>query len=256
MRRIPPLVLALFTINIVLILLPVIDYAAGSPFSKLRNFFYLDAETTLQAWYSSMQWFLAASLFGAFALYAYRSRLPGMLAIVAFTGLCLAFSVDEIAGIHEWLGERSDALLPGGDRANSIFARTGIWPILIGVPMLVVLAVMVFRARRIFLPRASLAFWLLAIGLATMFTGALAIELLANLLDKPTDASEYQAIHLLQHATEEFLEMLGVSLIVWSGLELLKTYGFALQTPAPAVSAAAAREARRAPLAEARHVAT
>ena len=117
MRRIPPLVLALFTINLVLILLPVIDYAAGSPFAKLRNFFYLDAETTLQAWYSSMQWFLAASLFGAFALYAYRSRLPGMLAIVAVTGLCMAFSGDEIARNPERLGERSDAV-DGGAVGN------------------------------------------------------------------------------------------------------------------------------------------
>jgi hypothetical protein len=256
MRRIPPLVLALFTANVVLILLPVIDHAAGSPFSKLRNFFYLDAETTLQAWYSSMQWFLAASLFGVFALYAYRSRLSGMLAMVAFAGLCLAFSIDEIAGIHEWLGERSDALLPGGDRANSIFARTGIWPLLIGVPMLAALAVLTLRARRIFLPRAPLAFWLLAIGLATMFTGALAIELLVNLLDKPADASEYGTVHLLQHATEEFLEMLGVSLIIWSGLELLRTYGFALQTPAPAADATRARDPRRSPVTETPYVAT
>ena len=44
--------------------------------------------------------------------------------------------------------------------------------------------------------------------------------------------------------------------IVWSGRELLKSYGFALQTHLPAVSAAAAPETRRPALTDTRHVVT
>jgi hypothetical protein len=233
LRRVPRLIFVLFACNVALIAAPVLDMAAGRPFSRLSRFLYLDAETTLQAWYSSMLWFVAAVFFGLVATHAHFSRLRGALAVALFAAACLAFSIDEIAGVHEWLGQKSDALLPGGDRTNTALARTGIWPLLIGIPVVVLLAAICLRARSIFEPRAPRAFQLLTIGLVLMFTGALAVEMLLNLLERP---ATYSAIHLLQHASEEFLEMLGASVVVWSGLKLLKAYGFELKVPEPAHS--------------------
>jgi hypothetical protein len=228
MRRIPLVILALFACDLFLVIAPVIDHSVDSPIARLRTFIHLDAENTLQAWYSSMQWLAAGILFGLMFIHAYRSQLPGALAIGLLAAACVAFSVDEIAGIHEWIGQRSDALLPGGDRANTPLFRTGIWPILLGIPVLATLFVIVVRARRIFLPRSPKALSMLTAGLIIMFTGALAVELAVNLIGSRTADPD---LALVQLVCEEFLEMLGVSIVVWSGLELLRTYGFELRIP-------------------------
>lgn len=228
MRRMPVPVIALLVVDVVLIALPVIDHAFGSPYNRLRHFLSLDDETTLQAWYSSIQWFVAGGLYGVLFIYAHRSQRRGMLAIGLFASMCIAFSLDEIAWIHEWVGQKLDVFLPGGDRANTIFSRTGLWPLLIGLPVLGVLTAILLRARAIFFPFSPRAFRLLATGLVIMFTGALVIELMVNALERPVD---YGGIHLLQHASEEFLEMSGVTIIVWSGLEILQAHGIELHIP-------------------------
>ena len=71
--------------------------------------------------------------------------------------------------------------------------------------------------------------------LVVMFTGALLVELCVNLIDAgPGD----KGLLLLQHSVEEFMEMVGVTLIVWSAYELLLSYGFELRLPpAPARAA-------------------
>jgi hypothetical protein len=227
--KIPVPIAVLFAMSVALIVAPIVDFWLGSPFTRLRHLIYLDGEMTLQAWYSSMQWFCAGLLFGVLTLHAYRSRLRGLVAAGAFTLACIAFSIDEIAGIHEWLGQKSDALLPSGTRQQTALARTGIWPILLGVPVLAALAIIVLRMRYLFLPASPRALRLLTTGLVIMFTGALAIELGANLIEK---IPENRGLNLAQLAVEEFMEMLGVSFIVWSVYELLRAHGVALKMPA------------------------
>lgn len=229
LRPIPLVILALIAVDAALVAAPVIDYVAGRPFSRLSNLLHLGGEMTLQAWYSSAQWLLAAALFGFMLHFAYRARMCGMVPMGMLVLACLAFSIDEAVAIHEWLGDKSDALLPGGDRANTSFSRTGIWPFLFGIPVVTILVVLVVRLRHVFIPKSRRALLLLIAGLAMMFTGALVVELAANLIE-PTDG--YSGWLLLQHVAEEFLEMLGISLIVWSALELLRDHGFALQLPA------------------------
>lgn len=225
--QIPTPIALLFAMNFALVIAPVLDFWLGSPFTRLRNLIHLDGEQTLQAWYSSMQWFCAGFLFGLLTLHAYQHHLRGLLAVGAFTLACIAFSIDEIASIHEWLGQKSDALLPGGSRQHTVLSRTGIWPILLGVPVLAVLAIVVLRMRDMFLP-APRALRLLATGVVIMFTGALVIELGANLIEK---IPENRELNLGQLVVEEFMEMLGVSFIVWSAYELLQAQGFALNVP-------------------------
>lgn len=94
--------------------------------------------------------------------------------------------------------------------------------------MLAALALIVQQMRRVFLPVAPRALRLLVTGLVIMFTGALLIELGANLFEK---IPEYPALNLVQLVVEEFLEMLGVSFIVWAAYELLHAQGFALKMP-------------------------
>lgn len=241
-RRIPILIVLLFAADLILAIAPVLDYWAGTPFPRVSNLLNLDSESTLPTWYSSMQWCCAGALFALFAMHAWRSRMRGMLCVVALSLACLAFSVDEIAQIHERLGFASDALLSGGSRHGTALRNTGLWPFLIGAPVLAMLAMVVRGMRHIFLARTPRALWQLVAGLLVMFTGALLIELGANLIDP---ARGHGGFALAQVVLEELMEMLGVTFITWSAYSLLEAYGFELRTPPHAPARRAQEAARR-----------
>lgn len=230
-RRIPLLIALLFAADLTLALIPVVDYAIGHPFGRLSALFNLDTESTIPTWYSSMQWFCAGAMFALFATHAWLSRMRGALSIAAVALACLTFSVDEIAAIHEQLGFAADALMSGGTRHGSALWSTGLWPFVVGIPVIATLAIMVRGTRHIFLARAPRALALLIVGFVVMFTGALVVELGANLLQAGTRNG---ALFLTQVVLEEFLEMLGVTLITWSASSLLQAYGFELRLPAAA----------------------
>lgn len=166
-----------------------------------------------------------------FAAYGYRSRLRGWLLVAGIALMCLAFSVDEITAIHEFLGTISDRLFQSGSREGTALWNTGMWPFVIGIPVLIVISVLVHGMRQVFVATASGALWKLIAGFVIMFTGALVIELGANLISVVPDS---QGLVLGQVVLEEFLEMLGVTFIVWSAYELLAGYGFGLRVPAVA----------------------
>jgi len=238
-HRIPLIVVVLMMIDLLLVLAPAVNFLAGSPWGRLRQFLDLDAENSLPTWYSSVQWFCAAGLFGLLAVHAWRIRACGMVALTALALMFMAFSADEIIGLHEWLGEKSDVLLPGGSRTTTVFSTTGIWPILVGAPVLAILTFSLLRIRHVFLPRAPRALGLLIAGIVIMFTGALAVELAANLVEV-----RRSGLDLAQVMMEEFLEMLGVTFIVWSGVDILREYGFELRAPATTPRAARSVDAR------------
>jgi len=144
----------------------------------------------------------------------------GALCIAALALACVAFSVDEIAEIHERLGFATDALLSGGTREGTALWSTGLWPILIGIPAIVAIAIVVRGTRHIFLARAPRALLLLVAGFIVMFTGALAVEMVANLVS----ADKSSGAFLAQVVVEEALEMIGVTLIAWSAYALLEAY--------------------------------
>jgi hypothetical protein len=232
--RIPVWIAILFAIDLALALAPVADFLLGSPYARLRNWLDLDSENSLQAWFSSMQWLCAAFLFGLIPLYSWKRREPTLWTLSALALLCLVFSVDEILGIHEWLGDQSDVLLPGGSRANTALDRTGIWPFLIGIPVVAVLTVLVIVMRRMFARTAPGACGRLVAGVAIMFTGALLVELGKNVIDARAGAG---GLSLLQLVIEEGLEMVGVTFIVWAAHEFALARGFALIPPAPLAAA-------------------
>jgi hypothetical protein len=220
-RRIPLLIALLFAADLALVLIAVADFAAGHPWPRLSNLFNLDAERTVPTWYSSMQWFCAGAMFACFASNAWHRRMRGALCIAALALACMVFSVDEIAEIHERLGSASDVLMSGGTRSGSALWSTGLWPFLIGIPAIAVVAIVVRGTRHIFLARAPRALVLLIVGFIVMFTGALGVELIANLVSADKHSGEF----LAQVVVEESLEMIGVTLIAWSAYALLDAYG-------------------------------
>lgn len=231
-RRMPLLIALLFAADLALALIPSVDYAIGHPFGRLSALFNLDTESTIPTWYSSMQWFCAGAMFALFATHAWLSRMRGALCIVAIALACLTFSVDEIAEIHERLGAAADALMSGGTRHGTALWSTGLWPFVIGIPVIAMLTVVVRGTRHIFLARAPRALALLIVGFIVMFTGALVVELASNLL---VAGAPHGGWFTAEVVVEEFLEMLGVTLITWSAASLLHAYGFELRQPAAAL---------------------
>jgi hypothetical protein len=228
LRQVPLLIVALFAADLVLVIVAVVDYAIGRPIQRLSILFILGNEGTVPTWHSSMQWLCAGVMFGLFAAHALRTGMRGALSIAALALACLVFSIDEVAQIHERLGSvANDLLLDRPRRAIGLWA-TGLWPFVVGIPAIAVLAVIVRGARHVFLTRASRALVLLTAGFVIMFTGAVVIELGANLLD---ETGRRDGSFLTQVVVEELMEMLGVTLVVWSGLSLLLAHGFRLRMP-------------------------
>lgn len=235
-KRVPVWIALLLMIDVALALAPVVNFLLGSPHRVLTNWINLDSERSIPNWYSSMQWLCAAVMFALVPVMLWRQRPAGWWILAALALLCLTFSVDEIVGMHEWLGIQADALLPGGDRANTGFAQTGLWPFVAGGPVVIALAGLGTALWRTLGKNHLLACGLMVVGFAIMFTGALVVELASNFI--PMGETE-SGRALAQVVAEEFLEMLGVTIIVWSGYEFARDHGLALQAvslPRPAHS--------------------
>lgn len=213
--RMPPLVLGLLAVDLALTLVYLVNHAVGGPFNAFTNFVDLDGEAALLAWYSAIQWFCAAELFWLFAERRVVRGLNRSWLLALLPGIFLAFSLDEVAQIHEWLGRLTNLVLPSGD---TMFSTTGVWPLVIGVPfaLLFVALIVLLRPYHALFPRA---FGLLVTGMALLLTGAAGVELLANLVPQGSLPG------VIQVAIEESAELIGATIIVWSGCELLRGQG-------------------------------
>jgi hypothetical protein len=186
-------------------------------YSKTYELLNLNGEANLPTWFSSMQWFYAAVLFGHFSYRNFKRNdvRTWWLALLALMFLML--SLDEVAQVHEWLGSRSDALLPGGTRNDTVFHQTGFWIVLLGVPFLVVFLAIAVSIRR-YLSQSPGAFAKLVIGMGIMLFGSLVVEAMANFVVARS------MLHAVQISFEELFEMVGITTIVWAGYQLAPTF--------------------------------
>ena len=211
---VPRLILWLYAGNLLLAASYTANTLLGEPSYQLTQWLDLDGEQNIPTWYSSMQWFLAAALLGLFAQ-SFADLPPvrrWMLALLPLT--FLAMSLDEVAGIHEWLGVKTDALLPDGDRTASVFSANGIWVLVIGVPFVALLGLLLYSLREFF-RAAPAAFFTIMVGLGITFVGALAFEMLLNFIPR------YGRLETLSELCEEMLEMIGATTVIWGAYMLV-----------------------------------
>lgn len=221
-RRIPVLVRWCFGIDLVLALAYLFDSLFGGVSWKLSELLHLEHESNLPTWYSSTQLFVVAAMLG---LFAYRNfdrsrRRSWFLAVLPL--VFLALSIDEIAEIHEWLGYKTDVLLPGGHRRNTWFWYTGVYMFLVGIPFLVFLLVLIRSLSGYFgrVPGVTRKYLL---GAVLLMGGASGVELVSNFV--PVQS----AAHVVQVFFEELLEMLGVTVWLWATHDLLLAHGFKVE---------------------------
>lgn len=217
----PRAVLAFFMIDLAIGLAYMLNWAADRPYWKLTSLLDLDQENNLPTWYASMKWFCVAALLGLFAVRNVRLSQSKSWPLMLLPLMFLALSLDEVAQVHEWMGQKSDVYLPHASRENTLFSRTGIWMFVIGIPFVAVFALLI-RSVRIYFQRARGALVKICLGMSIMLTGALGIETLSNFVAPDS------AYAMLQVLSEELCEMLGSTVVLWGSYELLHRHGFVL----------------------------
>jgi hypothetical protein len=185
------------------------NYLAGQPFYTPTLLLDVDGEANIPTWFSSMQLF---SIAGLLALVAWSRKVPGekgAAALVVLPVLFLVLSLDEVAQIHEWLGSRSDVLLPDGRRTVTVFRQTGIWMFVLGGPFVALLAWLLWSVKNHFAAAGS-AFRKFVLGCGVFLLGALGAELVSN-VPAPTSLG-----YVVTVFCEETLEMVGLTLVLWA----------------------------------------
>lgn len=219
-KRIPLVVWILFAIDLVLCFSYLINYLIGEPYGLPTFQLDLNGERNIPTWYSSVKWFCLSVLFGIFAFrnIDYSRRKSWLL--LFFPLLFLAFSVDEVAVIHEMLGSRFDhLLLPTGNKGDTFFVVTGIWFFVLGIPVLLGCWFALSSLKSYFRNDAHFLKKFVT-GLIIFFIGSIGIEAISNL----TVSNRFSFV--LGNFFEEIFEMVGVTVILWAVYDLLATHGF------------------------------
>ena len=191
----------------------VTDFFVGRPWAKPTILADMDGESSFCCWFSVVQLALVAFLSTVIAYYnsSRKKKLSWIL-----WGLPVVFfllSMDENVQIHEWLGQKSDMFLEGGSRLNTPFARSGIWFLLLGIPFIVFITAYICLLKKFF--KKAYNYRSLIIGFTIFLVGSLGFEGLSNFYPDTQAAGS-----ILLVSIEEFLEMLGVTVILNGMLDL------------------------------------
>lgn len=209
-RSIPRLVVLLFVFDASLVAIYLVDHWLGAPLMKHTHQHDLNGEANFPAWFSSAKYLTSSILFWFCIHGRLHLREPRTWLLAFFPLMLLGFSCDEVAQIHESLGRHADILVLPVAREHSAFKNTGVWTIVIGAPaILVILVGLIAMGRHTF--RRGPVLTRFVLGLAIMLTGSVGLETLSNFL--PDHGGFYEI------ALEEYLEMLGATLMLWAAFE-------------------------------------
>jgi hypothetical protein len=195
---------------------------------KLTWLLDLNQEGNIPTWFSTVQYGLIGALLLIFAIRNLDRTRKSSVLLVFLPLVFILLSLDETAQIHEYIGAKSDALLPGAARTNTIFRITGIWMFLVGIPFFVAMIALLLSIRPYFSQSRGVLIKFF-IGLCILMLGAAGIETISNFVGRRT------LDYYTQVAAEELAEMLGSTTMLWAAYELLIAHGFRINLQ-PAIS--------------------
>lgn len=188
--------------------------AVHHPADTLRRFFDLDAESTIPAWFSSIQLF-AVGMTIALGLAHPRSITMPARRVLAVLAIAFVFlSADESVGVHEQITEvfgDVDAL-PDFKRGH------GVWIPLYLTAGVVFTAVASPSLVRLYRYRPA-PVRVIAVGLCLFVVGVVALEIVSY--QHLRDAGR-ETWYRVEVAGEEFMEMLGVTVVWWGMVRLFE----------------------------------
>ncbi len=216
-KPLPRFIRFLFCVDIFLVIAFLLNYFAGDPFWKLSQMFHLEQENNIPTWYSSIQLFILAVFLGLFVCRNIDySRIRWWL-LAGLSLIFLLLSIDEIAQFHEYIGYKLDYFLPGGTRSGTMISYTGLWGVVVAGPFLLYLLAMMYAVREYFRGvRSAMSNFL--IGATFLVMGAGGMDMVANFVERKS------GFHIVEIVIEEFLEMAGVTFMLWAVYSLLLTY--------------------------------
>ena len=217
LKKMPPLILFLFGADLAFGLLYLVNAGLHWPFPEIMPMLNLDGEANLPTWYSSMQLLIVAGLLALFALNRVKKKDRQSWSLLLWPLIFVFLAMDEIVGLHEWLGMVSDALLPGGSRRNTLLAYTGVWMFLLGIPFLLLMFTLLASLKKYLREQPAVSKKLLW-GLIVFIGAACGIEIFSNFV------SHTGKFYVLEVFSEELGEMLGETLLVWAAFELSRTF--------------------------------
>jgi Ca2+/Na+ antiporter len=220
-KRIPIIIAFFFIADIALLVFYLVNQAVGAPYDILTRLLDLNGESSISTWYSVIQLACVAALTGLFAAKNVHTSRVNTWPLLLLPLVFLALSMDELVQIHEWLGAKSDVLLPGNSRLNTIYQESGIWMFLFGIPFFFGILGIAFMLRR-YLSTVSSVLPKFLLGLAVFAIGATLIEILSNFVI-------YGSVwYFLEVVCEEGCEMLGVTIVLWAFHDLLQGHGLSI----------------------------
>lgn len=237
--RLPLVLQLLLLVNLLLLAAHVLGFALSA--DGVPGVFYLDAESTAATWWSSAQLLLAAAVVGLVALR--NAAGPALVPLVMLALVLAAMSLDEVAMLHEKVGVVLDWVI--GARAGTAFHHSGLWFAVVGIPF-AILMLLLLRRLSAFLADVPGTRRRLLLGFAVLLAGAVVVEGVTNLLIPEGLGGQRRAHgpYVALVGLEEFLEMCGGSLLLWTGLGLFRNHWSTRATAAalrPMTAAEAAR---------------
>ncbi|UVF18391.1 hypothetical protein HPT29_018010 [Microvirga terrae] len=176
--------------------------------AELARLFNLDREATIPTWFSALLWQLAA----LFALDSAKlvKRHPGLepWRWYMLAALCLFLSLDEAASFHETIGALiGDAVL------NKVgLNATFYYPWVVFGLLFSAIVGLIFVPFLKALPRSVLIFFVA--GAIVFMSGAVGCELIASAVESGAIEFPFGLSWRRLVALEEFLEMLGINLLI------------------------------------------
>lgn len=195
-------------------------YFWGHP--KVKGFvpaFYVDYESNVTTWYSSLALCLSSGLFAAIAAVKCAQGDSYRRHWVALAAIFLCLSIDEVAMLHEYpIAPLREYLGVGG-----LLYYTWVIPGMLGVALFAVAYARFLQS----LPTATRRQLLFA-G-ATFIAGAIGVEMLSGA--QADQYGEENFGYAMIVTVEEFLEMLGIAILIKALLEYINAElgGFSIQ---------------------------
>ena len=188
----------------------------------MSNVFNLNAEANLPTWYSSMKLFLIAVLLSIFGYNKLENTVRGKSALVLAPIIFFILSLDETAGIHEWLGRKMDSVLVSSE-TSSVFPETGMWMFWLA-PLLLGVMLYIGRSAREYLDERGNIARKYVLGMVIFVGSAAGIEILWNFV------SGSGVTGIIQVTAEEVGEMIGATILVWATWDLLISHRISLSS--------------------------
>lgn len=197
----------LVTFELALIFGFLLEQAIGVPSWTVHRLLNVNFENSIATWVSTIQLAVAGILVGLALLRRDRRYDPTAWFIACISALLLAMSMDEQLQLHE-------AVTQWAERNDDVPSHLGNQIILIA-PVLgfgLLLAALSWRQLGILWRGHRPAFLIMTAGIIVFFAGAIGLDTIAHMY-----LQEGSWPYLLEAAAEEFLEMLGGTLMMLGG---------------------------------------